>query len=96
MPYKIKKQEKISDIVSRFDVPYQTIRRFNPYVESEQGVYEGRELRLPRSYTVLPDETYESIAKTYGILPLYLKELNPYIGEQPVIYPGQSILLPPE
>jgi LysM repeat protein len=93
--YKIRKDEKISNIADLFDVPYIVIQRFNPFVEDMNGDYAGRSLTLPRQYTVLPDETYESISKTFGVNPLYLKELNPYIdSEASVIYPGQTIFLP--
>ncbi len=95
MPYIIQKNEKISDIVNKFDIPYNLIQRFNPYIESIQGVYPGQSLSLPLIYSVLPGETYESIGKTYSVIPSYMKELNPYIDEQPIIYPGQTVFLPP-
>jgi LysM repeat protein len=96
MLYKMKKDEKISDVVNTYDVPYYLITRYNRFVVSEDGVYVGRDLTLPRTYTVLPGDSYDSIVKTYRVLPSYLKELNPYMDEQSVIYPGQTIFLPPE
>jgi LysM repeat protein len=95
MRYKIKKNEKISDIVDKLDIPYDMIRRFNPFVESKEEVYEGRVLTLPVPFSVLPDQTYESISLSYSILPSYLYELNPYIEGRNIIYPGQSLFLPP-
>jgi LysM repeat protein len=72
------------------------IKRYNRFVVDENGLYVGRNLTLPRTYTVLPGDTYHSIGKTYRVIPSYLKELNPYMDEQSVIYPGQTIFLPPE
>jgi LysM repeat protein len=95
MAYMIKKDEKISDIVDVLDIPYSVIQRFNPFVESMDGVYEGKSLTLPRQYVVQPNETYLSISKRFSVNLLYMKELNPYIdGPNSVIYPGQTIYLP--
>lgn len=95
MPYQIKKAEKISDVVGKLDIPYALIKHYNPYVESEDGVYEGAHLTLPRAYTVLPGETYDSICREHRIQASYLKKLNPYLDGQPsVIYPGQTVFLP--
>jgi LysM repeat protein len=94
MPYKIKKNEKISHIVDKFDMPYDVIKRFNPFVENENDVYEGKTLTFPRQYVVQPGQTYLSISEMYAIHPSYLKDLNPYVDVTSVIYPGQTIFLP--
>jgi LysM repeat protein len=96
MSYKVQKNEKISDIVNKLDMPYDLIKRYNPFVESPNDFYEGRTLILPRVYTILPDQTYESISKAHSIHPSYLKELNPYMDGQSVVYWGQTIFLPPD
>jgi LysM repeat protein len=95
LPYVIRKNEKISDLVDRFDVPYDLIWRYNDFVANEHAVYEGRKLTLPRVHQVLPGQTYKSIGELYSVTPAYLHELNPYIDGQSVIYPGQTIFLPP-
>lgn len=96
MLYRLRPDQKISDVVSKLDMPYALIRRYNPFVEGLENTYAGRTLRLPLTYAVLPGETYETISAAFGILPLYMKELNPYLDGQMVIYPGQTVYLPPE
>lgn len=95
MLYRIKKDEKISDIVDNLDIPYSLISRYNPFVESMDGTYQDRVLTLPLTYTALPGDTYESIGQSFGILPLYMRELNPHTDTSSIIYPGQPIFLPP-
>ncbi|UOF88825.1 LysM peptidoglycan-binding domain-containing protein [Fodinisporobacter ferrooxydans] len=80
MHYVVQKKEKISDIMNKFDIPYDAIKYYNSFVQTEEDIHEGRVLTFPLKYMVLPGDTYQLITQKKLLLTsTELALLNPEI-----------------
>lgn len=95
MYYQIKKDEKIADVINFFDIPFELIQGYNPFVKDMDGDYQNKVLSLPTTYMVQPGETYESIHKKFSLSLKDFSLINSHLGDQAVIYPGQTVFIPP-
>ncbi len=93
--------ESMHGIAQRYGVTLASIIEANPQISLPTLIYPGTAVNIPdgsmqqnRVYSVLPGDSFYSIAKRYGTTLPRLIEANPQIPMPNMIYPGMEMIIP--